>query len=144
MCLTSSIIQGFFKFLLGPLSSQIFQNILPKHTADLKDFMVGFIGFLEFQNVKVSFNWWFKVATVLNEMTVIWNKKLVLYFGHGLWRVYAAASLKGKGTGDSNLNQLVFFFASDCLLIVFIAIYIYIAHLSSKETSNILLRQYYY
>ena len=87
--------------------------------------MVGFIGFLEFQNVKVSFNLWFEVETVINEMTVIWNKILFLYLGHGLWRVYPAVSFKGKGTGDSTLNQLVFFFDSNCLLVNFIPIYKY-------------------
>ena len=85
--------------------------------------MVGFIGFLEFQKVKVSFNLWFEVEAVINEMTVIWNKILFLYLGHGLWRVHPAASFKGKGTGDSTLNQLVFFFDSNCLLVNFILIY---------------------
>ena len=61
--------------------------------------MVGFIGFLEFRNVKVSFNWWFKVTTVANEMTVICNKILVFHFVHGLWRVYPAARFKEKETG---------------------------------------------
>ena len=87
--------------------------------------MVGFIGFLEFQNVKVSFNLWFEVETVINEMTVIWTKILFLYLGHGLWRVYPAASFKGKRTGDSTLNQLAFFFDSNCLLVNFIPIYKY-------------------
>ena len=93
--------------------------------------MVGFIRLLEFQNVKISFNWWFKVTTVSNEITVIWNKILVLHLVHGLWRVYPATSFKEKETGDSTLNQLVFFFDSDCLLVIFIPIYI--AYLSSKD-----------